>query len=289
MCMGGGDSGGGEARSREAAREANIRAGLGRIEKIFQGGKYGTTLASGYDPNATYYTSTGDVWEPDLSQYTTVPNQTNAGNMISKGQAKPEDFAPVVDPQGRRKAYEASMADPAKSLYSAYGTAGGFGDDFYNAREKAYTEYASPQLMDQYKGAHKQLVYSLARTGNINSSEGANQMEALQKTLDTQRRAVADEAVNQKNKLRADVEAQRTNLINQLYATADPQAVSASALNSAASLNSPMSFAPFGEAFSSITDMLSRNREQQTYNNANRQIRSGINPTSSTGSSRIVK
>ena len=46
----------------------------------------------------------------------------------------------------------------------------GFDDDFYGGRETAYSQFARPEIEDQYNRAKHDLTLALSRSGNLNSS-----------------------------------------------------------------------------------------------------------------------
>src|SRR3546814_1150118 len=46
-----------------------------------------------------------------------------------------------------------------------------FNDDYFDTRSKAYLDYATPQLEDQFAKAKEQLIFALSRGGNLNRSE----------------------------------------------------------------------------------------------------------------------
>jgi hypothetical protein len=126
----------------------------------------------------------------------------------------------------------------------------GFDSDFYDKRRQAYTEYQMPQLADDYERTSKNLGYSLARTGLLNSSTGVQKEASLAKEMDKAKRTVADQGQTEVNNLRGKVEDSRSMLVSQLEASADPQAIGGLALAQSAQYRDGQTFTqPLGRFF----------------------------------------
>lgn len=126
---------------------------------------------------------------------------------------------------------------------------GKFNDDFYNKRSSDYDAYAMPEVERQQDLQRKNLVYALARTGNLDSSAAIDKAAELGEEGNKQRVAVANEGINQANNLRGQVENTRGNIVAELNATGDDSAASASALRAVQNLNQPAGFSPLGDLF----------------------------------------
>jgi hypothetical protein len=131
-----------------------------------------------------------------------------------------------------------------------------FTDDFYNKQRDNYLSFQLPQLDNQYGDAQRQLTFSLARNGNLDSSTRGFQQGQLQKTFDTQRTTVADAANNYANTARSNVEQARSNLIATLNATGDATQAANSATSQAAILAAPQAYSPIADAFAVTTGAL---------------------------------
>lgn len=53
----------------------------------------------------------------------------------------------------------------------------GFNDDYFNNYQKSYTNAYDPLVDQQYNDARKSVSLALARTGNLNSSYGADELD----------------------------------------------------------------------------------------------------------------
>jgi hypothetical protein len=131
-----------------------------------------------------------------------------------------------------------------------------FTPDFFKKQADAFSAYATPQVDTNYKNAQRELTYSLARNGNLDSSTRAFQQGELQKTYDTSLTNVADQANSYANSARSNVETARANLISTLNATGDATQAANSATNQAAILAQPAAFSPIADAFAVGTNAL---------------------------------
>lgn len=135
-------------------------------------------------------------------------------------------------------------------------TFGGFTDDFYKGREKAYSNFATPQLEDQLAAARKQLTFALARSGTLNSSTRASKEAELEKEAGVARQGIADAALGVGNQARDAVESARSDLINTLTSTGDVDSAVRSALARSSALSAPTQFSPLGSLFANFTNAL---------------------------------
>ena len=134
---------------------------------------------------------------------------------------------------------------------------GGFGDDYYAARAKAYTDYATPQLDRAYKSAKDNMIYALDRSGILNSSAAINKNASLSDDFDQSRLDIANKAQDTANQARQNVENIRSNIVTQLNATGDDSAAADAAVRQATALNQPAgAYSPLAGLFSNFTDSL---------------------------------
>lgn len=169
------------------------------------------------------------------------------------------------------------------------GAFAGFNDDFYNARKRAYLDYALPGVERQAADARRGLIFALSRNGNLDSSAAIFKDRELTREADQARLDVGNVALDQANRTRADVENVRSGLVAQLNATGNDQAAAAAALRQAQNLNMPQGFSPLGQLFANFAAGLSRigSNEGNGYGGFFGGASSGY-PMSSTGSQRVV-
>lgn len=156
----------------------------------------------------------------------------------------------------------------------------GFTEDFYKGREKAYSDFATPQLEDQQAEARKQLTFALDRSHLLNSSARADQEATLGKIAGTAKQGIADTALATGNQARTAVEGARSDLINTLNTTGDVQGSVSNALSRATALSAPTQFSPLGSMFSNFTSALGT---QAAAEKANYYSGGMVKPTFDTG------
>ena len=266
--MGGKNDGADEAkraRQDEEARQARIRQGTQRINGIFDGATVGDgAIGSGatYDPNAAYYNADGTRW---------APTPQNALGKLIKGVTS---IIPGLPGVGGGKAGGVAVTRGGRSLfgetpeeqfaklraegklYSGTKNTGGFNNDFYAGRRQAYMDYATPQLEDQYGNAKNQLIFSLDRSGNLDSTARAEKMAELTKLHDIQKQSIADKALASETTARNAVEDARANLIATLNATGDADGAAKSALARSQALSAPAEYSPLSQMFVDFTNGL---------------------------------
>lgn len=219
--MGGKNDGADEAakaRKEEEARQARIRAGTASINAIFDGGS-SITPWTGDGKNKLDYAS-GNYVDAHGNPLTRAPGSKT--DIFVKGTTQPGQFT----------------------------------DDFFNGRKQAYLNYADPQLQDQYGDANRQLTFSLARSGLLDSSARGQKLGELQKLYDTQKQAIADKALSYETGARNSVEDARSNLIQTLNATGDAEGAANSALARSQALSAPDAYSPLAQLFTDFTNGL---------------------------------
>ena len=254
---GGGNDGVEYQRQQEELRQARIRQGMTNIDEIFDGKKTPTRTPTGapINANAAGGIGNGTYYGPDGAVYNLANG--NQGNLRWAGTSAPG----VYQPGGRVQTNQSGQwLDLPTQLYTGVDekttTEGGFGEDYYNKRATAYTDYAMPQLQDQYKDQSKQLTYALARGGNLGSSLAASKNADLTKDYALQQQSVYDTGQDYANKARSDVAAQRQNLVSILQASADPDAVATLAQSQAQSMSAMPNFSPLSPVISNVAGSL---------------------------------
>jgi hypothetical protein len=266
--MGGGKGGGGgeaaRARQEEQARQQRIREGTQRINSIFDGSYAGDgQLGAGaaYDPSQQYYLADGSLWSP------TPSGRAIAGAMMMdavRGGGDDDGFVSRASasirnsPSGAKSAQKTPAEQFAEmlaagKLYSGRKSTGGFNDAYFEGRKQAFLDYANPQLEDQYAKAQRELTFSLARGGLLDSSARAQKAGELQQLYDLNKQQIADQALSHSTEARNAVEDARANLISMLNATGDAEGAASAALTRASALSQPAAFSPLAQLFGDFT------------------------------------
>lgn len=235
MCFGGGGSNqiAQQQRSDEVARQDRIRVGMGSIARAFDGGQTGVGAATSYDPSKTYYNSDGSTYSQNSGGFGGFGGLGGGGHSFG---VTPDQLIK----QGK--------------LFTGTQHSGGFDDAFYAKRAADYSAYAMPEVDRQAALEHKDLIYALSRTGNLDSSAAIDKNADLNAEENKQRINVANAGLDSANQLRSQVENTRGNVVAELNATGDNSAAAASALRQVQGLNQPAGFSPIGNLFSSFAN-----------------------------------
>lgn len=138
---------------------------------------------------------------------------------------------------------------------------GGFDDAFYDDRAQSYTDYASPQLEDQYLKAQEALQFALARNGRLDSSTAAEQMADLEQKYGIQKTSIADRALGYANSARDAVNQSKSNLISINSNIADPSAITQQAQNAIVGLQAADTYEPLAPLFVNVGENLGTQAE----------------------------
>lgn len=282
--MGGKNDGADEAkkaRKAEEKRQQRIREGTKRINNIFDGSTVGSGAIGAdvaFDPNGVYYNADGTRWTPTTGGNGTADmlgsKMGTIGDSLPSGPGKGavgDIFRGVTGAIGGGRETPEQQFQKLISegkLYSGTENTGGFNDDFYAGRRQAYLDYATPQLEDQYGNAQKQLVFSLDRGGNLDSTARAEKMSELQKLYDIQKQQVADKALSSETQARNAVEDARSNLISMLNVTGDAEGAASQALARSEALSAPAEYSPLNQLFVDFTNGLGTQAAQERAFNA---------------------
>lgn len=128
-----------------------------------------------------------------------------------------------------------------------------FTPDYFVKQRQNFIDYANPQLEGQLGDARKELTFSLARGGNLNSSARADLESELQKRYDLNKQQIQDQALSYETSARNNVEDARANLIATLNATGDAEGASNAALARATALSQPVAYSPLTQLFADFT------------------------------------
>lgn len=130
----------------------------------------------------------------------------------------------------------------------------GFDQGFYDQRAKAYEDYALPELAGQYDTAKRGLAYAMANRGLLNSGAMDRESANLARLAEQQKQTVADTGIGQANELRTNIANDRSQLVSQLEASANPAEIGSLAQARAAQYQAPSSFGPVGQFFADWTN-----------------------------------
>jgi hypothetical protein len=133
---------------------------------------------------------------------------------------------------------------------------GNFNDDFFNTYQQDYMGYYSPQLEDQYGDARKRLTLQLAKTGNLTSSAGANQLRDLTEYYNTQNTGITNQALDAVNTLRGNIDQRKSQLYADNRAAADPGNAAAAAQAAAVALKPTPPSSPLANTFADFFNNL---------------------------------
>lgn len=128
----------------------------------------------------------------------------------------------------------------------------GFDQSFFDKRQKAYEDFANPELNQQYANNRNNLVYSLANRGLSNSSFGNAQGSLLARDLQKGRQGIVDTGIQQVQDLKRGLESTRQQAISQLYQTGNPSQAVNSAISLSQNTTAPSPFAPLANAFGNV-------------------------------------
>ena len=284
------------ARREEERRQREIRQGTSEIDRIFEQfgptfeaqGQLGEGAT--FDPNATYYTQDGSEWEMPTGGGSNN-NQGGArqdiareglsgalGTMLGAFSTMPRDPAAS---ETQAQAVRQRMGTAAQAMRQRMGTAGQDGEqmspaerafreaieagNLYEGREetdhfddiqRSYTDFARPQIDDQFGQAQNELTFGLARGGLLDSSVRGDQESRLGRDRDIQLQDMQDQARGYANEARTNIEQARGDLLAQLQATGDAQGTAQAAMNRAAALSEPPSYSPIGQLFTDVSQGL---------------------------------
>lgn len=154
--------------------------------------------------------------------------------------------------QQAEAARQANIRNAQSGIDSAFS---GFNDDYFNKYQKSYTDAYNPLVDQQYNDARKATSLALARSGNLSSSYGADELAKLDAADQTQLANVASNATTATNALKSNVQSNKSNLYSLAQTAGDPGTAAAQAPAVASTLDTPVAVSPLGDLFSSFTNL----------------------------------
>jgi len=159
-----------------------------------------------------------------------------------------------------------------------------FDKDYYKGYKNDYKGYYSPQVEDQFSESTGKLTASLADRGMLESSVGNAAQAKLFKDYGQANTNIANEALDAANKLRSQVQGQKSNLYSINEASADPMGVNAQAIGASTALVAPPTYSPLGQLFTAALQPFIN--YQQTSSNA--PTRTYTSPYNTAGSGKVI-
>lgn len=156
--------------------------------------------------------------------------------------------------QQRQSAINAGMA----SIDSTFSK---FDDDYFNDYFNKEMDMATPNIAKQFTDANEQTLFGLARDGNLQSSAAGKVYGNVADRKDEALLNASNTASADENALRSQIASQRSNLVSQLNATADPSAAASGAISSAAISSRPPVYSPVTNIFADLTNQFAANEQ----------------------------
>ena len=129
---------------------------------------------------------------------------------------------------------------------------------FFGQRATAYENFMRPEVDREYKRYGDELAYALARAGLSSSTVASKSRGDLETQYDRNLLNVSNRGLDYAQQGRAELEQTRTELLNQLYASADPAGAAAQAGARASLLQSSPAFEPISIVFQNLAAGIGR-------------------------------
>src|SRR6516162_4286522 len=146
----------------------------------------------------------------------------------------------------REAARQRAITQGTASINQAFS---GFTPAFYQQRAQDYTNFALPQVGQQYREARNLIGFNLANRGLFGGSASNKQWGDLAETYARAKQNVVDLGQAQAQSLQTAVENAKNTQLGYLYQSADPAQAGAGATAAAASLQTPQAFPIVAEQF----------------------------------------
>lgn len=131
-----------------------------------------------------------------------------------------------------------------------------FDDRYYNGIKDAAMNVYAPDVARQYGLAQRRTAHGFDENNNLSSSAAARTFGHLKDEMGKNMVEAADRAVGYANEQRKNVEQNRSSLINQANALADPTISFNNAAAQAAALSTPPTFSPIGSLFQGYSGLI---------------------------------
>lgn len=195
--------------------------------------------------------------------------------------------AAAADAASARAAEEARQQRITAGTNQINDTFAQFDDAYFDGFKQAELDYYQPQLDNQFADAKKNLTFSLARAGTLNSSVAAEKQADLTTSYNDNLASILSQATANANAQRDRVASEKSSLVSMLNSTGNQTNAVNNALarSSAISAERP-SYNPLGDMFGGAANGIGQYLQNQQAQNAYNNYRTSVGGTGS--SSRIV-
>lgn len=260
------------ARAEEEARQLRIEEGMKQIAAIFEGGEYAAPLSA---PEAVKVTQ---IANPDyVAAVPSQPGTEGWGGAPAQG----DRYLPSVP-----GAEIGSWAVPEITERGEVQTYEGM-QPVLDQRRSAMEGFYLPQLDKQFGDAQDELVYALARSGQLTSSTAGNKQGDLSELFALNRTSLENDIASDIASTQTQMNQQRQSLEAALRASGDQTGAANSALQSAVTFrNDAPTLSPLGNVFYGLSEGIGS--LQTGYENGRIQSLATPNPLSN-GTGRVVR
>lgn len=127
-----------------------------------------------------------------------------------------------------------------------------FDEPFYADFQDRFLDFYTPQIDQQLGDARSKITTNLVDRGMLESTTGLRSLGRLQDADNVQRTTLANQAVDQSNALKGQVENEKADLFALNEASADPERIGPLVSGAATAFAAPQSFSPLEDIFASV-------------------------------------
>ncbi len=154
----------------------------------------------------------------------------------------------------RREAREQAIRGGQDAVTNTFASV--FNPQYYSDIRTGYTDWATPDLEADYEDAGKQLLMSLARSGNLGSSIRGEKEADAEAMYETGKADIAMQADRTVSDLKSRVASRQSDLFSQAATVADPGRMTAMAKTATDELSGPVSYEGIGDPFAGLLSSL---------------------------------
>ncbi len=154
----------------------------------------------------------------------------------------------------RREAREQAIRGGQDAVTNTFASV--FTPNYYDQVRTGYTDWATPDLESDYEDAGKQLLMSLARSGNLGSSLRGEKEADAEAMYETGKDEIAMKADRTVSDLKSRVASRQSDLFSQAASVADPGRMTSMAKTATDELSGPVSYEGIGDPFAGLLSTL---------------------------------